>query len=106
MQPNYQEVAKVAIALYAAETMALAAQGEAQTAWPEAFVPGALRLLDECYEACADIDVYLIRHPRSDALPVNARFDAQDREDGGVSVTPLDFEGPTPAAVSGDEPHI
>lgn len=41
------DVAKVAVLLYGVETLSLASQGETQRLTPEAFVPGAVRLLSE-----------------------------------------------------------
>lgn len=54
------EVAKVAAVLYTVETLSLQAQGETQTLAPEAFVPGAVRILREAQRAEGlGWDVYL-----------------------------------------------
>lgn len=93
------DLAKVAIALYAAETMALAAQGEAQTAWPEAFVPGAVRLMDESLKAVTDPDGYLAAHPRAEALPENP----EGNTDAGLQL--VGDEGPSGPEPAGEEPR-
>lgn len=55
-----QDVAKVAALLYGVETLCIAVQGETQQLTPEQFVPGAVRLLQECAKVQAlGADKYL-----------------------------------------------
>lgn len=66
------DVAKIAATIYGTETAVLAMQGTVQQLSPEAFVPAAMRILKESYDAVAmGVDVYLDKHrAQLEAIPV------------------------------------
>jgi hypothetical protein len=54
------DVAKVAAIIYAVETLSLVSNGEVQTLAPEAFVPAAVRILQEAEKVQGlGVDTYL-----------------------------------------------